>query len=82
MPWSLLLENMLSQEYIDITWEELNDTDFHFLKKVFYCSRGLAVTDPPLLVNKVKMRECYQENCMNACNTHNTEKVTNLVFQA
>ena len=50
-------------------------------KKVFYCPQGLAATAPPL-VNKVKMRECFQENCVNACNTHNTEKVTNLVFQA
>ena len=33
MPWSLLLENMLSQEYIDILWDELNNTDFYFLKK-------------------------------------------------
>ena len=24
MPWSLLLENMLSQEYIDIPWDKLN----------------------------------------------------------
>ena len=33
MPWSLLLENMLSQEYIDIPWDEVNNTDFYFFKK-------------------------------------------------
>ena len=61
-PGHFYWKNMLSQEYIDILWDELNDTDFHFLKKVFYCTQGLAATAPPL-VHKVKMRECYQENC-------------------
>ena len=30
MPWSLLLENMVHQEYIDIFGDDLNNTDFYF----------------------------------------------------
>ena len=36
-PGHFYWKNMLPQEYIDIPWDEMNNTDFYFLKKVFYC---------------------------------------------
>ena len=50
MPWSLLLENMLSQEYIDILWDELNNTDFYFLKKFSTVPRALLLLLVPGVV--------------------------------
>ena len=50
MPWSLLLENMLSQEYIDILLDELNNTDFYFLKKFSTVPRALLLLLVPGVV--------------------------------
>ena len=46
-PGHFYWKNMLSQEYIDILWDELNNTDFCFFKKVFYCPQGLAAAARP-----------------------------------
>ena len=41
---------MLSQEYIDILWDELNDTDFCFLKKFTTVPRALLLLLVPGVV--------------------------------
>ena len=41
---------MLSQEYIDILWDELNNTDFYFLKKFSTVPRALLLLLVPGVV--------------------------------
>ena len=42
-PGHFYWKNMLSQEYIDILWDELNNTDFYFLKKFSTVPRALLL---------------------------------------